>query len=122
MAPGCFRCSSCDTIDRCLASILQNFRHSQLVDDEKFLFKPELKAEQTHTFARENAKDIIAVGFDLKKTFIFSDFDFVGGPFYKNVVKISKLITLNQARAAFGFGDSYEYFPLLFEDKHESLI
>ncbi|KAG5221256.1 tryptophan--tRNA ligase [Salix suchowensis] len=49
-----------------------------LLDDEKFLFKHELKPEQTRKFATQNARDIIAVGFDLEKTFIFSDFDFVG--------------------------------------------
>ncbi|KAI9436371.1 hypothetical protein H4582DRAFT_470461 [Lactarius indigo] len=78
----------------------------QLTDDEKFLFKHELKPEQTHDFALRNAKDIIAVGFKLEKTFIFSDYDFVGGPFYKNVSKISRQITLSQAKATFGFGDS----------------
>ncbi|KAH8991512.1 tryptophanyl-tRNA synthetase [Lactarius akahatsu] len=78
----------------------------QLTDDEKFLFKHELKPEQTHDFALKNAKDIIAVGFKLEKTFIFSDYDYVGGPFYKNVSKISRQITLSQAKATFGFGDS----------------
>lgn len=76
-------------------------------DDEKFLFKHELKVEQTYAFARQNAKDIIAVGFNLEKTFIFSDYDFVGGPFYRNVSKISRQITLSQAKATFGFNDSY---------------
>ncbi|KAN0141109.1 hypothetical protein V8E53_000865 [Lactarius tabidus] len=78
----------------------------QLTDDEKFLFRHELKPEQTHEFALKNAKDIIAVGFKLEKTFIFSDYDYVGGPFYKNVSKISRQITLSQAKATFGFGDS----------------
>ena len=76
------------------------------VDDEKFLFKHELKPEQTYEFARRNARDIIAVGFDVKKTFIFSDYDYVGGAFYKNVSKISRQITINQAKATFGFNDS----------------
>jgi len=75
-------------------------------DDEKFLFKHELKAEQTQQFSRSNAKDIIAVGFDVKKTFIFSDFEYVGGPFYRNVVKISRQISYNQSKATFGFNDS----------------
>lgn len=78
----------------------------QLTDDEKFLFKHELKAEQTLQFSRSNAKDIIAVGFDVKKTFIFSDFEYVGGPFYRNVVKISRQISYNQSKATFGFNDS----------------
>jgi tryptophanyl-tRNA synthetase len=77
-----------------------------LADDEKFLFKPALKPEQVQAFAVQNAKDIIAVGFDLKKTFIFSDYDYMGGAFYKNVSKISRCITYSQAKATFGFNDS----------------
>lgn len=75
-------------------------------DDEKFLFKHELKPEQTYQFSRENAKDIIAVGVDINKTFIFSDFQYMGGPFYMNVSKISRQIPYNQAKATFGFNDS----------------
>lgn len=82
-----------------------SFSHSSS-DDEKFLFKHELKPEQTKKFSRENAKDIIAVGFDLEKTFIFSDYDYVGGAFYENVSRISRQIPYNQARATFGFNDS----------------
>ena len=82
-------------------------RHESFsLDDEKFLFKHELKPEQTYEFALKNARDIIAVGFKLEKTFIFSDYDYVGGPFYKNVSKISRQITLSQAKATFGFSDS----------------
>lgn len=47
-------------------------------DDEKFLFKSELKLEQCNDFAFQNAKDIIACGFKLEKTFIFSNLDYVG--------------------------------------------
>ncbi|CAM6031714.1 unnamed protein product, partial [Sphagnum compactum] len=52
--------------------------------------------------AYENAKDIIACGFDLTKTFIFSDLDYIGY-MYPTVLKIQKLTTYNQARAIFGF-------------------
>ncbi|KAG8704093.1 tryptophan--tRNA ligase [Ceratobasidium sp. 395] len=78
----------------------------QLTDDEKFLFKSELNIDQMQKLSRDNAKDIIAVGFDVKKTLIFSDFDYVRGAFYKNVVKIARGITISQARATFGFNDS----------------
>lgn len=54
----------------------------QLTDDEKYLWK-DLKVEQSYKLAYENAKDIIAVGFDVEKTFIFSDFDYVNGEFYR---------------------------------------
>ncbi|CAE8682234.1 unnamed protein product, partial [Polarella glacialis] len=50
----------------------------------------------------ENAKDIIACGFDKKKTFIFSDCDYMGH-MYPNIVRIWKAITYNTARGAFGF-------------------
>lgn len=63
-----------------------------LTDDEKFLFKPDLTIEDTLRFSESNAADIIAVGFDPKKTFIFSDFEFMGGAFYKNVVRLSRYV------------------------------
>jgi len=50
----------------------------QLTDDEKFFWK-NLTVEECRRLARENAKDIIACGFDISKTFIFSDFNYVGG-------------------------------------------
>ena len=78
----------------------------QLTDDEKFLFKNTLKIEQVQQFARDNARDIIACGFKLDKTFIFSDLDYVGGAFYHNIVRIARLITVNQSKGTFGFNDS----------------
>lgn len=49
----------------------------QLTDDEKFLWK-DLTIEETNRLAHENAKDIIALGFDVNKTFIFSDIEYIG--------------------------------------------
>ena len=37
----------------------------------------QLTLEECHRLAYENAKDIIACGFDPKKTFIFSDLDYI---------------------------------------------
>lgn len=59
----------------------------QLTDDEKYLWQKDVTKkdntlEHYHNLAIENAKDIIALGFDVNKTFIFSDVDFVGGDFY----------------------------------------
>ena len=48
----------------------------QLTDDEK-CFWWDLTPEEAHRLAVENAKDIIACGFDIKRTFIFSDFDYM---------------------------------------------
>ena len=50
----------------------------------------------------ENAKDIIACGFDREKTFIFSDLDYVGH-MYPNIVRIWKAVTYSQAKGCFGF-------------------
>ncbi|OBT68216.1 hypothetical protein VE03_02265 [Pseudogymnoascus sp. 23342-1-I1] len=58
------------------------------------------------TFLRGNARDILAVGFDVKKTFLFSDLEFMGGAFYENVVKVSRCITYNVSKAVFGFTEN----------------
>lgn len=84
----------------------------QLTDDEKFLFAKQPKGSQPpkplehyQKLARENAKDIIAVGFDVNKTFIFSDTQYIAN-LYPNVLKIQRATTYNQARAIFGFVES----------------
>jgi tryptophanyl-tRNA synthetase len=79
----------------------------QLTDDEKFLWK-DLSLEEVKKLAVENAKDIIACGFDVNKTFIFSDFGFIGQSpeFYENMVRIQRSVTFNQVKGIFGFGDS----------------
>lgn len=46
-------------------------------DDEKTIWK-DLKVEESITLAHENAKDIIAMGFNPEKTFIFNDLNFMG--------------------------------------------
>jgi len=77
----------------------------QMTDDEKFLWK-DLTLEETYRLAIENAKDIVAVGFDVHKTFIFADTDFVSGEFYRNVCKIWKCVTVSQEKGIFGMSDS----------------
>merc|ERR1712178_624344 len=58
--------------------------------------------------ALENCKDIIAVGFSPDKTFIFSDIDYISSSraFYLNMKRVEKSVTYNQAKGAFGFGES----------------
>lgn len=74
----------------------------QLTDDEKCMWK-NLTVEESKRLARENAKDIIACGFDITRTFIFSDFSYLGGAFYENVVRVEKCVTFNKAVGIFGF-------------------
>lgn len=85
----------------------------QLTDDEKYLWK-DLKLEVCNKLAYENTKDIIAIGFDMSKTFIFSDVDFIGGEFYKNVLKVQKHVTFNQVKGIFGFDDSSNIGKIMF--------
>lgn len=83
----------------------------QMTDDEKFLFKgtyDELTGDNLDYFAHltiENAKDIIACGFDPNKTFIFSDLDYVGR-MYPTIVRIWKAVTTNTVNGIFGFDGS----------------
>ncbi|KAJ4824911.1 hypothetical protein Tsubulata_007224 [Turnera subulata] len=73
----------------------------QLTDDEKFLWK-NLSLEECKRLARENAKGIIACGFDVSKTFIFTDFGYLGGAFYENAVKVQNHVSSNKVKAIFG--------------------
>mmetsp|Transcript_12408 Transcript_12408/g.13291 ORF Transcript_12408/g.13291 Transcript_12408/m.13291 type:complete len:702 (-) Transcript_12408:120-2225(-) len=83
----------------------------QLTDDEKFIFKgkydPETGDNLNHYagLTIENARDIIACGFDYKKTFLFSDLDYVG-TMYPNIVRIWKAVTTNTINGIFGFDGS----------------
>lgn len=79
----------------------------QLTDDEKFLWK-NLTIEESMKLAKENSKDIIACGFDINKTFIFSNFRFIGQcpEFYQNIQLVAKNVTFNQAKGCFGFTES----------------
>ncbi|KAJ0975048.1 hypothetical protein J5N97_017013 [Dioscorea zingiberensis] len=79
----------------------------QLTDDEKCMWKN-----------LANAKDIIACGFDITRTFIFSDFNYLpmGNfhayfllaencviAFYENMVKVANCVTFNKVVGIFGF-------------------
>ncbi|XP_066302618.1 tryptophan--tRNA ligase, cytoplasmic-like [Branchiostoma lanceolatum] len=79
----------------------------QMTDDEKFLWK-DMSVEEARRLASENAKDIIAFGFDKEKTFIFSDMDYIGSSpdFYKTILRVEKCVTVNQVKGIFGFNDS----------------
>lgn len=74
----------------------------QMTDDEKFYFKPTLSLDEANRLARENAKDIIACGFNPKKTWIFSNLETVGGSLYKNIVLIMNQTSGNMIRGIYG--------------------
>ena len=77
----------------------------QLTDDEKFLFNQPLSYDDAYQYSYDNALDIIALGFDPEKTFIFSDID-LAGVLYRNALKIAKKITFSTIKATFGLDNS----------------
>jgi len=74
----------------------------QFPDDEKFLFKKELTLEDTKNFTYENMLDVIALGFDPKKTHFLVDTEHAG-VMYKEALRVAKFITFSTAKSAFGF-------------------
>ncbi|TRY50384.1 Tryptophanyl-tRNA synthetase [Cryptosporidium tyzzeri] len=77
----------------------------QLTDDEKFIFKSNLTLEETHNYAYENMKDIIACGFDPELTFIFTNLEYIA-ELYPDILRIEKKISCSQIKSIFGFKDS----------------
>jgi len=78
----------------------------QMSDDEKVYAKEPLDHETAYRLTLENAKDIIAMGYNPNKTWIFSNMKTLGGEFYVNVGKILKITTLNTVKGIFGFNNS----------------
>ena len=77
----------------------------QIPDEEKFFFKEDITLENTKKWAYENILDIIALGFDPKKTKIFLDTEYAGH-MYKHACLVAKKTTLSTVKALFGFKDS----------------
>lgn len=77
----------------------------QMTDDEKFLFRDVPLGPQMDKMCSSNIKDIIAFGFDPKKTFIFRNTRYMG-ELYPTVVEVQRCITANAAKNTFGFSDS----------------
>lgn len=78
----------------------------QIADDEKFYFK-DLEFETVYNLGFENVKDIIACGFDAKRTFIFSNRDFTSTDAAKLVNhNLMKRIKISQLQAVFGLDNA----------------
>ena len=77
----------------------------QFTDDEKFLFKKDLSLDDAKKWAYENMLDVIALGFDPKKTHFLID-SVHAGILYPEAIKVAKKITVSTVKSAFGFTDS----------------
>ncbi len=74
----------------------------QFPDEEKFLFKDDLTLDDTKRFTHDNMLDVIALGFDPKKTRFLVD-TVHAGLMYKEACKVAKKITFSTAKAVFCF-------------------
>ncbi len=77
----------------------------QFPDEEKFLFKKDLDFKQIDKYMHENMLDIIALGFDPKKTKFLVDTK-NADIMYKPACEVAKRITFNTIKAGFGLSDS----------------
>lgn len=77
-----------------------------IADEERFLQRDELSYEETtKKWAYENILDIIAVGFDEDRTFIFQDTEFIA-KLYPTALKIAKKVNFSLVRGVFGFDNT----------------
>jgi tryptophanyl-tRNA synthetase len=77
----------------------------QITDDEKFLYSDEKSFQDVSKYTTENILDIIAVGFDPKKTKILIDTKDIKR-IYPISLEIAKRITFSTVKAVFGFQNS----------------
>jgi len=73
----------------------------QFTDDEKFLFKNQ-DYESIQKWTQDNMLDVIALGFNPKKTHFLIDTKHAG-LLYPEAIKFAKKITFSTVKAAFGF-------------------
>ena len=76
----------------------------QFTDDEKFLFKDQTY-DEIQKWTEENMLDVIALGFDPKKTHFLIDTKHAG-IMYPEAIKVAKKITFSTIKSSFGFTDS----------------
>jgi len=76
----------------------------QFPDEEKFLMKNNLEFEDGQKFLQENMLDVIAIGFDPKKTHFIIDTKHAG-IMYKEACKVAKKITFSMVKSSFGMNE-----------------
>lgn len=89
-----------------LQKVFNAFVVFQMADDEKYWFK-DIKFEDIKQYEMKNAVDIIALGFDPEKTFIFSNREYSRNPHYQKVAfDIMKHAKINDVTKIFGLQQS----------------
>ena len=77
----------------------------QFPNEEKFLFKNNLSYDEAQGWLHENMLDIIALGFDPKKTHFIVD-TMHADLMYPEAVKVAKHITFSMTKSSFGLNNS----------------
>jgi len=95
----------------------------QITDDEKFLYHKRQASdaaagdreteidyeaaamEEIARHSRNNIRDILACGFDLDRTYVFTNFGEIG-ELYPQICRIQRHLTINQLRSTFGISPS----------------
>lgn len=88
----------------------------EMTDDEKYLNSQKIDLVESEQMAFENVLDLIAVGFDPEKTFVFTNTGYIK-TLYEIALKVAKHTTFSTAKAVFGFDNSTNigmvFFPSL---------
>ncbi len=77
----------------------------QFTDDEKFLLNKNKSFEEIKKWTYENMLDVIAIGFNPKKTNFLVDTKHAG-LMYKEACKVAKKITFSMVKSSFGLNES----------------
>ena len=77
----------------------------QITDDEKFWARAGLTPEETAKWGMENLYDILALGFDPKRTHVFFDTKSIRA-MYPLAVRVAQKVTYSTVKAVFGFQPS----------------
>jgi tryptophanyl-tRNA synthetase len=81
----------------------------QLSDDEKYLFKDgegPVDLDRYRQYSYSNARDIIACGFDVNKTFLFSNLEYNSGDLYFNNILMMKSMNMTTIKSTYGLGET----------------
>ena len=77
----------------------------QITDDEKFWARGGLSREETASWGLENLYDILALGFDPKRTHVFFDSRSIAA-LYPLAIRVARKIPYSTVKAVFGFEPS----------------
>lgn len=74
----------------------------QLTPDEKYMYHEEMHRDEIKKYTLDNIKDILALKFDEKKTYLIDDIRHIKY-LYQIAISVARKITYSTVRAVFGF-------------------